>query len=71
MDILNLRRHMKIPRRKFLYLAAGAAALPALSRFAAAQAYYPTRPVRCIVAYVAGGGTDTLVHLVGQSLPRL
>ena len=60
---------MKRPhRRQFLHLAAGAAALPALSRFAAAQAY-PTRPVRCIVAYVAGGGTDTLVRLVGQSLP--
>ena len=59
---------MKIPRRRFLHLATGAAALPALSRFAAAQAY-PTRPVRCIVAYVAGGGTDTLVRLVGQSLP--
>ena len=45
---------MKLPRRHFLHLAAGAAALP---RFAWAQVY-PTRPVRIIVGYVAGGGTD-------------
>ena len=59
---------MKLPRRKFLRLAAGAAALPAMSRIARAQAY-PTRPVRCIVGYAPGGGTDILVRLVGQSLP--
>jgi tripartite-type tricarboxylate transporter receptor subunit TctC len=59
---------MKLPRRKFLHLAAGAAALPALSRIARAQAY-PTRPVRCIVGYAPGGGTDIFVRLVGQSLP--
>ena len=41
---------MKLPRRKFLHLAAGAAALPAVSRIARAQAY-PTRPVRMIVGY--------------------
>ena len=45
---------VKLPRRKFLHLAAGAAALPAVSRFAWAQAY-PTRPVRLIVASAAGG----------------
>jgi tripartite-type tricarboxylate transporter receptor subunit TctC len=59
---------MKLPRRKFLHLAAGAAALPAVSRFAWAQAY-PSRPVRCIVGYAPGGGTDIFVRMVGQSLP--
>jgi tripartite-type tricarboxylate transporter receptor subunit TctC len=59
---------MKLPRRNFLLVAAGAAALPALSRIAWAQAY-PTRPVRCIVGYAPGGGTDIFVRLVGQSLP--
>jgi tripartite-type tricarboxylate transporter receptor subunit TctC len=50
-----------------LHLAAGAAALPAVSRFAWAQAY-PSRPLRCIVAYAPGGGTDIFVRLVGQPL---
>src|SRR5215469_2319952 len=59
---------MKLPRRQFLHLAAGAAALPAASRFVWAQAY-PSRPVRCIVGYAPGGGTDIFVRLVGQSLP--
>jgi tripartite-type tricarboxylate transporter receptor subunit TctC len=45
---------MKLPRRHFLHLAAGAAALPAVSRIARAQAY-PTRPVRIIVGYPPGG----------------
>src|SRR5262245_29002055 len=48
---------MKLPRRQFLHLAAGAAALPAVARLAWAQTY-PTRPVRIIVGYAAGGGTD-------------
>jgi tripartite-type tricarboxylate transporter receptor subunit TctC len=56
---------MKLPRRKFLHLAAGAAALLAVSRIARAQAY-PTRPVRVIVGYAAGGGTDIFVRLIGQ-----
>jgi hypothetical protein len=48
---------MKPPRRRFLQLAASAAALAAMSRIAGAQAY-PARPVRIIVGYAAGGGTD-------------
>jgi tripartite-type tricarboxylate transporter receptor subunit TctC len=58
---------MKLPRRRFLQLAAGAFALPAAVRMARAQAY-PTRPVRCLVGYAAGGGTDIFVRLLGQSL---
>ena len=48
---------MKLPRRTFLHLAAGAAALPTVSRFAWARAY-PTRPVRLIVPFPAGGVLD-------------
>src|SRR5262245_32111048 len=59
---------VKLPRRAFLHLVAGAAALPAVSRIAWAQAY-PARPVRIIVGYAPGGGTDIFVRLVGQSLP--
>ena len=58
---------MKHPRRTFLQLAAGAAALPAVSRVTWAQAY-PTRPVHWIVGYPAGGGTDIFARLMGQSL---
>ncbi len=58
---------MKLPRRKFLRLAAGAAALPAVSRIARAQAY-PSRPVRIIVPFPAGQATDTIARLMGQSL---
>jgi tripartite-type tricarboxylate transporter receptor subunit TctC len=58
---------MKLPRRNFLHLAAGAAALPAVPRIARAQAY-PSRPVRIIVPFPAGQATDTLAHLIGQSL---
>jgi tripartite-type tricarboxylate transporter receptor subunit TctC len=58
---------MKLPRRKFLHLAAGAAALPAVSRFAWAQTY-PIRPVRMIVPFPAGQATDTIARLMGQSL---
>ena len=58
---------MKLPRRHFLRLAAGAAALPALSRVATAQAY-PARPVRIIVPVAPGGALDIIARLMGQWL---
>src|SRR5436305_1109425 len=58
---------MKFPRRKFLYLAAGAAALPALPRLAKAQAY-PSRPIRLIIGYTPGGSADLTARLMGQWL---
>jgi tripartite-type tricarboxylate transporter receptor subunit TctC len=58
---------MKLPRRKLLHLAAGAAALPAVSRIARAQAY-PTRPVRIVVTFPAGSTSDILARPIAQWL---
>src|SRR5438309_6719311 len=58
---------MKLPRRKFLHLAASAAALPAVSRIAWPQTY-PNRPVRVIVGFASGGAADIMARLVGQWL---
>jgi len=60
---------MKLPRRQFLHLAAGAAALPATPRIARAQAY-PTRPVTMIVPFAAGGATDVGARVVGEHMTR-
>src|SRR5476649_1594207 len=60
---------MKLFRREFLHLAAGAAALPAISNIAKAQ-NYPTRPVRLVVGFAAGSTTDILARLMGQWLSQ-
>src|SRR5262249_13536315 len=58
---------MRLPRRRLLHLAAGAAALPAVSRIASALDY-PSRPVRWIVGFAPGGGNDIVARLMGQWL---
>src|SRR5262245_10985752 len=58
---------MKLPRRNFLHVAAGAAALPAVSRFSSAHTY-PTRPVRLLLTTTPGGSADVLARLIGQEL---
>src|SRR5262245_27066899 len=60
---------MKLPRRNFLHLAAGAAALPAVTRIASAQAY-PTRPARLIVPVAPAGASDITARLMGQWLSK-
>ena len=63
---------MKLPRRKFLHLAAGAAALAAASRIAWAQAY-PSRPVRIMIGFPAGFATDVIARTgeCGRKSPPL
>ena len=58
---------MKLSRRKFLHLAAGAAALPAFSQIARAQAY-PTRPVTLVAPFPAGGPVDTIARILGEHM---
>jgi tripartite-type tricarboxylate transporter receptor subunit TctC len=58
---------MKLPRRRFLHLAAGAAALPIASRTARAEAY-PTRPITLIVPFTAGGPTDTVGRILAEGM---
>ena len=60
---------MKLPRRNFLHLAAGAATLPALLRVAWAQAY-PSRPITVIVPFAAGGSSDVIARIVGEHMSR-
>src|ERR1700738_1099873 len=60
---------MRLPRRRFLHLAVGVAALPAVSRIARAQTY-PARPVTIIVPFAPGGGTDVPARIVGEPMSR-
>src|SRR5262245_25785845 len=57
-------------RRQFLHLAAGAAALPALSRVARAQAY-PSRPITMVVPFAAGGGSDLISRIIAERMGGL
>ena len=58
---------MSLPRRRFLHLAAGAAALPAVSPIAMAQAY-PSRPITMVVPFAAGGGSDVLARIIAERM---
>jgi tripartite-type tricarboxylate transporter receptor subunit TctC len=60
---------MKFPRRQFLHLAAGAAALPAVSHLARAETY-PSHPITMIVPFAAGGGTDALARIMAERMRR-
>jgi Tripartite tricarboxylate transporter family receptor len=61
--------YMKLPRRRFLHLAAGAAAVPSLPRIARGQAY-PSRPITMIVPFAAGGPTDTVARILVERMRR-
>src|SRR3954468_14503969 len=58
---------MKLPRRQFLHVAAGAAALPAATRFASAQGY-PSRPITMVVAFGAGGPSDIIARTLAEGM---
>src|SRR5258708_12446649 len=58
---------MKLPRRQFLHLAVGAAALPAVSRIAGAQTY-PSHPITMVVPYPAGGPTDAVARILAEGM---
>ena len=58
---------MKLPRRRFLYLAAGAAALPVIPHIAGAQTY-PSRSITMVVPFAAGGTVDTLARIVAERM---
>jgi len=60
---------MNLPRRRFLHLAAAAAALPAVLRIARAQAY-PARPVTIVVPFAAGGSSDVSARIIGEYMAR-
>jgi hypothetical protein len=59
---------MTLPRRRFLHLAAGATALPTVSRFARAQAAYPLRPITIVVPFVAAGALDVLGRILAERM---
>ncbi len=56
-----------LPRRKFLHLAAGAAALPPLTRFAAAQDAYPSRPIHVVIGFTPGAAADVVARVLSQA----
>ena len=58
---------MKLPRRQFLYLAGGAAALPTISRIGWTESY-PSRPLRLVTGFAAAGGSDVVARLIAQWL---
>jgi tripartite-type tricarboxylate transporter receptor subunit TctC len=62
------RENMTLPRRRFLHLAAGATALPTVSRFARAQAAYPLRPITIVVPFVAAGALDVLGRILAERM---